>query len=323
MVRDDGQALENENERELPVIETTEYTSPALQRTEVGVFVLGMLRSGTSATARAINLLGVPACVRPDLKPAGPFNLKGHWESFSLHQLNSMLLRQIGRDWFCPPPVELVRERLFVTPLWRAQRMFKAVHPTAQWVWKDPLTCLTLPFWLDALTASPVFVLVVRNPLEVAESAWRRWPDFTKELSLALWERYMRNALAHLHGMPVFVTRYEDMLKDPDNWCTEVSSFLTSASVTLPSASGGPAVSTFLERGLYHAQYNWRDLVNDPAVSPEQRKLYELVCELAGPTQSWEPPPLPAEREEVEERIVRFSIPYELPRVPLKHRAFS
>lgn len=304
------------------MVETTGYAASALRRTEVGVFVLGMLRSGTSATARAINLLGVPACVRPDLKPAGPFNPKGHWESFSLHELNSKLLRQLGRDWFCPPPVELVREQLFVTPPEQARRMFKAVHPTAQWVWKDPLTCLTLPFWLDALTASPVFVLVVRNPLEVAESAWRRWPDFTKELSLALWERYMRNALAHLRGMPVFVTRYEDMIKDPENWCTKVSYFLASTGVTLPSSGGVPAVSTFLERGLYHARYCWRDVVNDPAVSPQQRKLYEFVCELAGPTQSWEPPPLPPEREEVEARIARFSMPYELPRVPFKRRAF-
>jgi hypothetical protein len=303
------------------MVETTGYAAPALRKTDVGVFVLGMLRSGTSATARAINLLGVPACVRPDLKPAGPFNPKGHWESFSLHELNSKLLRQLGRDWFCPPPVELAREGLFVTPPEQARRMFKAVHPTAHWVWKDPLTCLTLPFWLDALIVSPVFVLVVRNPLEVAESAWRRWPDFTKELSLALWERYMRNALAHLRGMPVFVTRYEDMIKDPDNWCTEVSSFLASTGVTLRFAGGGQAVSTFLERGLHHARYRWRDVVDDPAVSPEQRELYELVCGLAGPTQSWEPPSLPPEREEVEARIVRFSIPYDLPRVPLKRRA--
>jgi hypothetical protein len=302
------------------VVETTEYTSPVLHKTEVGVFVLGMLRSGTSATARSINLLGVPGCVRPDLKGAGPFNPKGHWESLSVHELNSMLLRQIGRDWFCPPPVELTRARLFLTPPGRARRVFKAVHPTVQWVWKDPLTCLTLPFWLDALSVSPVFVLVVRNPLEVAESAWHRWPDFTKELSLALWERYMRHALAHTRGMPVFITRYEDMLKDPDAWCTEVSTFLTSAGVTLPPTSGSRAVSAYLERDLYHAQYRWRDLVNDPAVSPEQRQLYELLYESAGPTQSWEPPPLPPEREEVEARIVRFSIPYDLPRLPRKRR---
>ena len=304
------------------MIEAAEHKSPALHKADVGTFVLGMLRSGTSATARAINLLGLPACVRSDLKPAGPFNPMGHWESFSVHELNSKLLRQIGRDWFCPPPVELVRRELFVTPPERAWRMFKAVHPTAQWVWKDPLTCLTLPFWLAVLNVSPVFVLVVRNPLEVAESAWRRWPDFTKELSLALWERYMRNAITHLRGMPVFVMRYEDMLKDPRGWCTEIATFLTSAGITLPSAGGGPAVSTFLKRGLYHARYNWRDVVGDPAVLPEQRELYEIICELAGPTESWELPQLPPEREEIEARIVRFSTPYDLPRVPLKRKAF-
>ena len=32
-----------------------------------GVFVLGMHRSGTSAAARLVNLLGVPTCVEEDL----------------------------------------------------------------------------------------------------------------------------------------------------------------------------------------------------------------------------------------------------------------
>jgi hypothetical protein len=209
-------------------------------------------------------------------------------------------------------------------PFEEAQRTFKAAHPTAQWVWKDPTTCLTLPFWLAALSVSPVFVLVVRNPLEVAESMRLRWPQFPKEVSLALWERYMRHALTHIRGMPVFVSRYEDMLKDPDGWCTEISSFLTSAGVTLPSASGGPAVNAFLEQDLYHARYRWRDLVNDPAVSPVQCKLYQLLCELAGPTWSWKLPPLPPEGEEVEAHIVRFSsLLYGLPNVPLKKRMLN
>ncbi len=306
------------------MIETTEQAPPALHKTEVGIFVLGMLRSGTSATARAINLLGVPACVPSDLKPAGEYNPKGHWESLSLYRLNSELLRQIGRAWFCPPPVELARARLFITPLEEAQCMFKAVHPTTQWVWKDPTTCLTLPFWLAALTVNPVFVLVVRNPLEVAESVCLRWPRFPKELSLALWERYMRHALTHICGMPVFVTRYEDMLKDPEGWCAEVYSFLTSVGVTLPSTSDSPAVSAFLEQDLYHARYRWRDLVKDPAVSSAQCKLYKLLCELAGPAQPWKLPTLPPEREEVETHIVRFSsLFYGLPNMPIKRRMAS
>ncbi len=134
MARGDGPALEKKNGRELPVIETTEHALSALHSPEVGIFVLGMLRGGTSATARAINLLDIPTCVRFDLKPAGPFNPKGHWESLSLHQFNSQLLRQIGRDWFCPPPVELACEGLFLTPFEEAQRIFKTAHPTAQWV---------------------------------------------------------------------------------------------------------------------------------------------------------------------------------------------
>ena len=63
----------------------------------VGVFVLGMHRSGTSLLARLLNLLG---CKLPkDLLGANESNPSGHWESLKAIEINDALLRALGRRW--------------------------------------------------------------------------------------------------------------------------------------------------------------------------------------------------------------------------------
>ena len=118
-----------------------------------GVFVVGMHRSGTTAVTRTINLMGVPTCVESDLAPGWIGNPEGHWESLTLMRTDDALLREVGAAWWCPPPV--------VDGLWTSSRIermrpvaraeFDAVHPTAEWVAKDPRVCVTLPFWRQAL----------------------------------------------------------------------------------------------------------------------------------------------------------------------------
>ena len=177
---------------------------------QAGVFVLGMHRSGTSAVARLVNLLGVPMCVEADLVRAAPSNPRGHWESVSLVRFNDALLHKHGRAWWCPPRLGLVCSG---DPS-AARELFASVYPTKQWVWKDPRTCLTLSFWLEALNTRPVGILVLRNPLEIAHSLERR-DEFYLELSLALWERYMHHGLTALAGLPVAAFQFEELVADP------------------------------------------------------------------------------------------------------------
>ena len=56
-----------------------------------GVFVVGMHRSGTSAAARLVNLLGIPTCVEEDLLLKTEDNPRGYWESATLTGLNDRL----------------------------------------------------------------------------------------------------------------------------------------------------------------------------------------------------------------------------------------
>src|SRR5206468_3279043 len=61
------------------------------------VLVLGMHRSGTSALARVLNLLG---CDLPQtLMGPGKSNEAGHWESQAIANFNDRLLESAGTSW--------------------------------------------------------------------------------------------------------------------------------------------------------------------------------------------------------------------------------
>ena len=63
----------------------------------IGVLVLGMHRSGTSALTRVLNLLG---CDLPaTLMDSAAFNEAGHWESMAIMGLNDEILQSAGSHW--------------------------------------------------------------------------------------------------------------------------------------------------------------------------------------------------------------------------------
>ncbi|HZV10643.1 MAG TPA: hypothetical protein VFF94_12845, partial [Novosphingobium sp.] len=61
------------------------------------VVVLGMHRSGTSALARIVSLLG--ADLPATLMPADASNVAGHWESGPVCGVNEALLASAGSRW--------------------------------------------------------------------------------------------------------------------------------------------------------------------------------------------------------------------------------
>lgn len=153
------------------------------------IVVIGMHRSGTSFTTRAINLLG--ANVGGNLVGSDSSNTAGHWEHKYSLDINKSILNISGGRWDKPP--EKVESELFL----RLRMKFflskiydedgKAV------VWKDPRTALTFPVWKrEMVNYVPVFVF--RNPLSVASSLQKR-NGFTKEKGLKLWLEYNRRII--------------------------------------------------------------------------------------------------------------------------------
>jgi hypothetical protein len=260
-----------------------------------GVFVLGMHRSGTSAATNLIHLLGLPTVRESDLVRATGENPKGYWESSTLVAFNTRVLEAVGSETGCPaaldpgwendPRLEDLRKE--------APAAFLRVFPTAPWVWKDPRNCLAFPFWRTVLDVRPLPVLMQRNPLEIAASLQTRNGE-GKIYALALWERYLRETLRSITGLPVLITSYEELLASPDVWSEGTNGFLVSQGVVV-DGQRDEDLHTVVDTRLRHATFTRADVTADPGVSAAQRRLFELLEELRGAHDEFSPPPLPAE----------------------------
>jgi hypothetical protein len=227
----------------------------------MGVLVLGMHRSGTSAVARVVNLLGFhlgdeSAFVRPS-----PANPTGHWEIEALSHFNAELLVELGGTGSAPPatsPDDLVA---LAHGEWgtRAKELIDQSFAGRPWVWKDPRLCLLLPFWRHVLDESPIVVAPVRNPLEVADSLQAR-SGLPTGYSLALWERYVRRGALDADGLASFVVDYHALVAEPARVRHELDSFFTDLQVEREPAAEAPAVDAFVDPALHRQRRDPDDL---------------------------------------------------------------
>ena len=73
----------------------------------------------------------------------------------------------------------------------RAQALIQDQFAEAQmWGWKDPRTCLTLPFW-QQLLPNMRYIICLRNPVDVARSLEQR-DSLSAEESSNLWLAYVK-----------------------------------------------------------------------------------------------------------------------------------
>jgi hypothetical protein len=247
------------------------------------VLVLGMHRSGTSAIARLTALLG-PAMCRPEHLVRGHGgNVRGHWESAPLVAENDRLLASAGARWWCPPSnrVDLAGLAADDNERHHAQQVFASSFPTTPWVWKDPRTCLTLPFWLASFDSKPVGILVLRDPCEVAASVHAR-DGLSIPFALALWERHLRTVVQAAHGQPVLVTRFADAVSDPVRWCQETAEFLIASDVYARAPADPAGVTTYVSNQLLHHSAGRRCLDRDE-LSPQQAALWDALLRQTGP----------------------------------------
>lgn len=263
--------------------------------------VVGMHRSGTSATAHTLAELGLSTPRAGDLIGANQYNERGHWESKRLSRFDENVLRQLGGTWSAPPPISVGWEDaadVGVKELRsRAAELAAEILPRPPAVMKDPRLCLLLPFWRKVLSEDPVAVLVFRDPLEVALSLQRR-NGFPLTLGLALWHRYVRQSLVSLSGLPVLVVEYGRVLEEPGRFVLELAGFLEDNGIT-PGRDRGDQASQVPAGGLRHHD-------NALPVAPleaEQRPLLGVLRAALGPHERWSTPELPEEPVWVEDVI--------------------
>jgi hypothetical protein len=242
------------------------------------VVVLGMHRSGTSVVARIINLLGLPLCRDDDLL-SGADNPTGYWESGSLVKFNDRLLKMSGGSWAFPPTMSRNWESAPSVAALRGEgvRVFRNAHPTAEWVWKDPRACLTLPFWRTVWREAPVVVFVSREPLEIYLSLRKR-DALGKAHCIALWERYARSALLGAHGLPMVTVSYDQLMKDSSRTIANLRGDLVGLGVMANENvdAASQCVSTAFGSSR---EYDYR-LQADPDSTEAQRLLIKFITSL-------------------------------------------
>ena len=190
------------------------------------LIILGMHRSGTSALAGLVQLLGVD--LGKNLLPGmSEVNEKGFFEHQEIVEIHEHLLQSLGSSWYDPLPLGdnwwqrpdvLTQRRQIVTVL---RRDFAN---SRLWGIKDPRLCRLFPVWKSILAevrSEPLCVIVTRNPHEVADSLAKR-DGFSLSLSYSLWLDYMLAAERFTRNLPRAFVNYSGLLADWRSVISEV-----------------------------------------------------------------------------------------------------
>lgn len=190
-----------------------------------------MHRSGTTLLAKL-------------LASAGVFmgrTLSANFESVFFQQLNRDILDPFGCSWAHVeelPPTAALFEKFNTLKKIVADRVITRMQADhfgddnsvrSEWGWKDPRTCLTLPF-LHPTFPDARLVFIYRDPRDVASSlivrderaydkACRFEPEEARRRFLryvALWHEYNRRSLEAMRRFAtIALVRYEDLVLQP------------------------------------------------------------------------------------------------------------
>jgi len=182
----------------------------------LGVAILGMGRSGTSAVAGTFVAAGYFAGAEEDLLGANEGNPRGHHENLGVLRTNEEVLHELGGSWYRPPDLEVqaaAAQRLSPRLRGEVRRLLSAAGERPLVV-KDPRIGVLMPIWRDVLDEYLHPVLVVRDPVEIARSLRRR--DGTPlPFGLAMWETHMALVLDYLHERAATVVSHRELLGEP------------------------------------------------------------------------------------------------------------
>lgn len=218
------------------------------------IIILGMHRSGTSAVAGALSLLGVD--FGRHLMPAAFDNEKGYFENLDVYNVNEAVLSLLGSSWdsvlTLPPEWWRSGELAFYKQHIR-EIILREFDNGDVFAVKDPRLSRLFPLWqevLDDLHMDYRFILPVRHPLEVALSLVKR-NNFTVEKGALLWTEYNIEAERHTRAHQRIIMSYSEFLERPEDFLQALAGkFSIGDSQRVREAM--PAVRGFLEPALRH-----------------------------------------------------------------------
>ena len=239
------------------------------------IFVLGMHRSGTSAIARILNLMGVYFGGEHVGTGRSDENAKGFWERRDVRDLNDDILFNSRCDWDCVTNFDLDTVPVESTSAYASAAAEIVLNMDAHrpWFVKEPRLCLLFPVWRQALE-NPCCIHVLRNPLEVAHSLRTR-NGIPIRAGVALWEIYNLRALNGSAGLPRVLVPFDDLMANASALVERLHAALAERGgfgLRVPSSN---ELSRFLDAELYRHRKTERSLRS--VATAHQLKLYEAL----------------------------------------------
>ena len=178
-------------------------------------FVIGMHRSGTSITARLLNLMGAYFGPEGISTGANEENPKGFWERRDVRVLNDMIIHSTQAEWHQINDFSLdkVPEDTRIEFDKKASRLILELDAHRPWFLKEPRFCLTFPLWSKHLDF-PVFIHIYRSPIQIAQSLKTR-NGFPLQFGVSLWEKYSIEALKVTKNYPKVLVFHSALLAKP------------------------------------------------------------------------------------------------------------
>ena len=168
--------------------------------------------------------------------------------------LNDERLRAAGGAW--DDPFAFPYRPLAEDGAWRARAagvLAEEYGAAASPLLKDPRVSVLLPLWLpvfDEAGLSPLCVIPVRDPLEVAGSLAKR-DGFHPDKSILVWCAYMLAAERYSRGLPRAFVSYDALLRD---WRGQAARIEAAHGRALPrlDAAAGAQIDAFLSPDMRH-----------------------------------------------------------------------
>ena len=221
------------------------------------IVVAGMHRSGTSALSRTLNLVGCDL-PRTPIVSDNRGNEYGHWESQRIFELNDDILASAGSrwddwepvsaDWYASPRYPEFFEKA-------CEALAAEFESSRLFVFKDPRVCRLMRLWInviESLNASPLIVMPVRNPRDVAASLERR-NGIDASIGRLMWLRHVLDAEVGSRQHPRVTISFDDLLTDWRRVVTRIGKALDLSWPKLSTATNLD-VDGFLSPDLRHHQ---------------------------------------------------------------------
>ena len=244
--------------------------------------IVGMHRSGTSASTGALSCLGVNLGPRLYRGHRG-INDKGYFEHSDIADTNDEALFALGSSW---DDILLRKESWWresaLLPYAEKIRKFirRDFSHSDLWAVKDPRVCRLLPWWLEILSSEqirPHFLFVIRSPEAVHRSLERR-DGFSREKSYWLWTLHYLEAERASRACPRVFVDFDHFIDHPLESLQRIAG-KTGLSYPIAVSEARPCLEKFLSRDLRHHK-NDAEITGGEGIVPVAHTLHRQLLNL-------------------------------------------